>query len=319
MTTAVPGWFASFARSLRRAALALAAAAVVLGTSGTPATAQRVYVISADIDGNTRLGTVDVATGAFQQIGPAIVPGVQGFASGPNGSLLTLAFSGDLTRIDPATGLTSVIGPTGLAECMTPASVCGPTAINTLAGAGGVVYATDLQNTLYRVDPLTGAATRIGATGIPGVPFVPLAPNSDGSIGIYDEALFGVGSALYATFDVGTFDPATGVITTVVDPGLYRINPLTGAAMLVGAIPFGLGGVAGVNGTFYAVDNISGHILTLDLVNGSTQVVRGLAPEAGIVSAAYFAPTATPEPATVALVGAGLLVMLVSGRRRRPA
>jgi hypothetical protein len=240
-------------------------------------------------------------------------------ALGRNGSLLTLAFSGDLTAIDPATGLTSVVGPTGLAECLTPASVCGPTAINTLAGAGGAIYATDLHNTLYHVDPLTGAATRIGATGIPGVPFTPLATNPDGSFGIYDEALFSAGNALYATFDVGTVDPATGEITTLVDPALYRIDPLTGAAALVGAVPFGLGGVANVNGTFYAFDNIGGQILTLDLTTGDTRVVRATDPAAGIISTAYFAQSTVPEPTSVTLVGAGMIGVMVYGRRRRRA
>jgi hypothetical protein len=47
-------------------------------------------------------------------------------------------------------------------------------------------------------------------------------------------------------FDLTSFS----VVSTVVDPTLYEIDPLTGAATLVGATDLGIGAVAGVNGTY---------------------------------------------------------------------
>ncbi|MGI8745388.1 MAG: hypothetical protein ACR2NN_23005, partial [Bryobacteraceae bacterium] len=113
-----------------------------------------VYVLT----GSQQFGTVDLGTGAFHQIGPNTPEGSDGLAPGPNGSLLTLTFSGNLDSINTATGVTSVIGPTGLGDCISPASPCGPTSANNLVKFGGTLYATDLANNLYTVDPLTGGA-----------------------------------------------------------------------------------------------------------------------------------------------------------------
>src|SRR3954471_705058 len=91
--------------------------------------------------------------------------------------------------------------------------------------------ATDFQNRIYRVNPVTGAATLIGATGVPAIPFVPATLNDDGTINFYEEALFGAGGNLYATFDAFAFDLATSSVASVaVAPALYQIDPSTGRA-----------------------------------------------------------------------------------------
>ena len=86
---------------------------------------------------------------------------------------------------------------------------------------------------MYSVNPATGAATLIGTTGIPPISFVPASfiNNPDGTINFYEEALFGVGGTLYATFDALVFDLATFAPASVaVEPALYRVDPATGAA-----------------------------------------------------------------------------------------
>lgn len=271
-------------------ALVLLTASACLGSS--------VYVVNAA----NQFGTIDLATGAFHLIDPN-TPGQMGLALGPSGSLLSLAFSGSLESINPGTGLTSVIGPTGLAACATPADPCGPTGTNTIGGLAGTVYVTDLSNKLYRVNTVTGAATLIGATGIPALPFTPLSENPDGTFNAYDEALFGANGKLYATFDAFTVNSTTFTTQTIVIPdNLYQIDPTTGATTVIGPTPLFISAVADVNGTFYTFNNDTSQILTIDLANGSTSVVRGFDPAAGIIIGA--APT--PEPFSVALTGIGM-------------
>ncbi len=261
-----------------------------------------------------QFGAVDLATGAFQQIGPDLLNGETGLVPGPNGTLLSLAFSGELNSINPATGATRVVGPTGLADCATPMSPCGPTSANTLGELAGMVFATDIHNNLYKVNPLTGVATLIGPTGIPAIPFIPTTTNPDGSFNFYDEGLFGAGGKLYATFNTGTINPVTGMITHVIAPNLYQIDPTTGLTTLVAPTTFSLGAVADVNGTLYAFENDTHQVVTLDLTNGKTSVVTNFDPAVGIVAGAS---PVTPEPASFALAGIGIAAIVGFRRRRR--
>jgi len=76
-------------------------------------------------------------------------------AAGCNGTLwLSSAFANKLWTVDPATGATHLVGPTG--HALTGLVANGAQ----LYGAGGKG-----DNTFYRVDPDTGAATAIGAFG----------------------------------------------------------------------------------------------------------------------------------------------------------
>ena len=79
-------------------------AALLCGLAASAFAGPLVYVIGNNDEGIGRLGTVDVSTGAFQQIGPTAPVGTEGLALGPNGSLFTVAFSGDLYSISPTSG-----------------------------------------------------------------------------------------------------------------------------------------------------------------------------------------------------------------------
>jgi hypothetical protein len=273
------------------------------------------YVVNGPPSGSAQFGTIDLGTGAFNQIGPSAPEGSQGLVQGPNGSLLTLDFSGNLDSINPVTGVTSLVGPTGLADCAAPPiSPCGPHASNSLASAGGGIYVTDLSNNLYRVNPATGAATLVGPTGIPAVPFTPLTVNPDGSFDAFDEGLFGANGKLYATFDAITVDPTTFTTASVViAPDLYQIDPTTGATTLVGPTDLNLGAVADVNGTLYGFNEGTGQVVSLDLSNGHTTFVTNFDPAAGLVTGA----AATPEPASFALAAFGITALALFRRRRR--
>ena len=249
-----------------------------------------VYVVT----GNQQFGTLDLATGAFSQIGPDTPEGEDGLVPGPNGSLLTLTYSGNLDSINPATGITSLIGATGLADCSNfPVSPCGPTSANYLAVLGGTIYATDISNNLYTVNPFTGPATLIGPTGIPAVPAIPDSTNPDGSFNPFDESLFSAGGSLYATFDAITINPSPFTVTTVISPDLYQINPATGHATLIAPTALTVGAVVGVNGALYAFNNMAGQVANLNLTNGNTTAVSNFPPDGGLL---VQGAASTPEP-----------------------
>ena len=255
------------------------------------------------VSNTTQLGTVDLATGAFHQIGPDFPDISQGLGFGPGGSLLTMGFDGYLNSIDPATGVMTTVGPSGLSDCSTPVSPCASNSVNVLATFNGQALVTDFQNRLYDLNASTGAATLIGLTSMPVIPFVPLSQNPDGTLNIYDEAFFEANQMLYATFDAGFVDLSNGNITPVVSPMLYQIDPLTAHATSIGPTVFGLGAAVQIDGVTYAFLNATGEIATLDLSTGTTTVMGAFDPSAGIVSAAV----PTPEPASAAMVAIALI------------
>src|SRR5277367_2028328 len=202
-----------------------------------------VYVVTV----NQQFGTVDLASGSFHAIGAPAPEPMSNLVWGPDGSLFTLfTLSGSLAKINPETGKTTVIGPTGL----------GFNAF-TLAGVGQKLYLTDFNNNIYSVNPHTGSAAFIRATGIPPDPTIPFTFNNDGTFNLCDETFYGVNGELYATFDSLDFDPTPGpaslVVTTKVNPKLYRIDPSTGDATPVGHTDVQLSASVAVDKKFYGL------------------------------------------------------------------
>src|SRR6478672_9513747 len=156
------------------------------------------------INGSQQFGTIDVATGTFQQIGstPSPASGYFGLAGSANGSLLTFLYNGDVEAINPATGGATFVGRSGLGDCtMVGVSPCSPTSAFTMGSLAGNIYATDFQNDLYSINALTGAATLIAHKVIPPSRFVLGSQNGDGTLNFADEAMWGAGGKLYITFD----------------------------------------------------------------------------------------------------------------------
>jgi hypothetical protein len=279
----------------------IAPLALILCTASASA-GPLVYAVSTNYNTFTaQFGTMDLTTGTFSQIGPAIADPLEGLMPGPNGKLLSLSLSGNLDSVNPATGAVSVIGATGLGDLAGVA-----------AEFNGTVYATDLYNNFYSVNTTTGVASLIGPTGLP------ICPSLISPVEVSDEALFTANGKLYATFDGINL-----MNSTLVDsPELYQINPVTGVATLVGPTALGLDAAVQINGTVYGLDfGYAGPntVLSLNLASGSTTFLNDYvsSPVAGGVNSFdVVGVSPTPEPASIALVGIGI-ALVACGRRRR--
>jgi hypothetical protein len=275
----------------------IASAAMILSTV-TASAGSLVYTVSINYNNFTsQFGTMDLTTGAFNQIGSVISDPLGGLMPGSNGKLLSLSLSGNFDSINPATGAVSVIGATGLGN------LAGVT-----AELNGKVYATDLYNNLYGVNTSTGIASLIGPTGLP------ICPSLISPVEVSDETLFAANGALYATFDGINL-----MNSTLVDsPELYQINPVTGVATMVGATALGLQAAVQINGSVYGLDfdpTGPNAVLSLNLANGNTTFLNNYtsSPVAGGFNAfAVTGVSPTPEPASFILIFGGLLVIVGS-------
>lgn len=265
---------------------------------------------------NSQFGTMDLATGAFTKIADT-PPILQYLASGPNNNLLTMSFDGNLASINPTTGAVSVVGPTGFGNCSGSVVANLSNCQLSFGQALGKYYATDFNNDLYTVSPISGHATLVGKTGMPALTFLPGIPAADGSINFYNENLFGAGGKLYANFDTGHFQPpadpnSNPVFTELTTPALYQIDPVTGLSTKVAGTTFGQVTIANIDGNVYSFDGNDNTIRTLDVTTGVTTIIGNSDASNGLVSGV----AATPEPAPVALTCCGLALLAISMRKR---
>ncbi|MFQ5627548.1 MAG: hypothetical protein ACE5I1_02210, partial [bacterium] len=159
------------------------------------------------------------ATGAGTQIGATGFPGIAGLAINSFGKIYGITTDAQglkLIRMSATTGYAETVGL--ITSGALPASTFEAIAFSD----NDILYGIDEKNALYTIDPATGAATKIGATGV--------APNTMGKL---------TGMA---------FDPNSGrLFASLVNSGagsgldeIYEIDPANGQATLIGKT--GLGG-----------------------------------------------------------------------------
>jgi hypothetical protein len=200
--------------------------------------------------------------------------------------LLSLGFDGKLIAIDPVTAQTSVVGETGLGDCSTPTSPCGPNAALWIGRFNEHYYVTDFAHNLYSLNPKTAATKLIGHTGIPGLPFAPFSKNPDGSFNVFGEGLFEYCGKFYAYFQAGAINFATGTYTTLIPGEIYRIDPATGNATPVAPTVSSFSAINTVDDTIYAFDGLTGQIDIVDHRTGDATPVSTLDPSAGVIAGA---------------------------------
>jgi len=178
----------------------------------------------------TQFGVLVIGTGTFDPI--ADLPNsAQGLGRDSHGQLYVVDTENNLVRVNAQTGGTRVIGNTGV----TIPGPVGPSVDVFGSMATGELFLMDYLNNLYRVDPKTGAAALIGATGIPPI----TSP-------VYSSAFSGNCTSLFFTID--EVDPD---LNRIQGPSLYRIDPRTAAATLVGPTASFMPGGAFIDGQLY--------------------------------------------------------------------
>lgn len=263
----------------------LAAMTCVLGSRGVLAAThaaheddqtRNVYYTTAFSTGTGELWAIEV-TGrkiTTTDIGPIMGGGCASLAMSPSGTLLSMC--GDLfgtqklASIDTKTGLANpfgvpVPGLAIMAMAFAPNGIlyavgdCNPNGPNFECGPGP--GSDPNYNSLYTVNEVTGAVTRVGSTGAPQF-FMDLAFDRDGN-------MFGETTSLnpsYVPAILYRINPETGAATKIVNlvgsntvmglafapdgklyatdftqnSGLYLIDPKTGFESAVAALPFGL-------------------------------------------------------------------------------
>ena len=243
---------------------------------------------------------VDLATGVASNPRNLGVTSVVGITFGPGGTvygLMTFAgtYPNSLVRIDPATGNTTQIGPTGFSSVFEGDIAYDPV-------SGRLYGLTDITGTgpdprnLFTLNPATGAATVVGDIAATGDPSA-MAFSPEGALYVLDNVDGGPPDRLYRV------DPATGVAISGVDlstrlgfTGGMAFDPATRNLYVAD------GGTEGTN-ALYSVDPSTG-VMTR---------IGGLGPLAprGLAGLAFV-----PEPASfAAVVAMGLLA--VSRRNRK--
>jgi hypothetical protein len=273
--------------SLTDAALFLAAA--LSATAGTT-----VYVTNFI----GQFGTMDLATGAFNPIGPGLANSIDGLGGQPGGPFYGVdSATGHLIKVN-ADGSSVDVGDTGTGSQIGPSGVSINGSLTT-----GALYALDFSNNLLAIDPNTAATISVAHLGA-------IAPSEQIYIGNLFTSLAGNATDLFFTMEI-----PTGPLQLA--PTLYDINTLTFA---VSSVPItgtsNLIGSGWIHGALYGFTG-DGNIVTINTQTGAATVVAqydaGVIPD-GPPLTGVFGAADVPEPGTW-LAAAGLAMLALRKHR----
>jgi hypothetical protein len=179
----------------------------------------------------TQFGVLFIGSGTFTPIAD-LPKSAQGIGRDEHGRLYIVDVENNLVQVNGLTGRTKVVGNTGV----TTTGPLGPTAVDVFGSmATGELFLMDYANNLHSIDPKTGAATLIGATGIPPI----TSP-------LYSSGFSGNCNSLFFTID-----EVDENLNRLQGPSLYRIDPHTAQATLVGPTASFMPGGALIGGQLY--------------------------------------------------------------------
>jgi hypothetical protein len=253
----------------------------------------------------------------------ALLYGVTG--SGNSSSLLY--------TVDPDTGLTTLIGDTGLTH-LTGLD------FDPTSGTLYAVWSVPTLEALYTLDPGTAASTLIGSTGYQ-IPDITIGPDGvlrgwaerDGVGNDLDDPVVinkvtGATSPTSSDLDTGRTGiaslDATHIYLLNFDGKLYSVDVTDGTySLLFGGMPTHnnmlenmpnghlLTGQRGSGGTqFYEIDPSNGSWFPLEFADVEFS---------GLAYGPDSAPAPAPEPSSLVLLGGGVAALVVATRRKRKA
>ena len=234
------------------------------------------------------------------------------------------SLSGTLYDVNPLTGAAGNARPTGV-----------PYLVGLTFGPDGTLYGMGtfasgvFANSLIRIDPVTGAATRIGATGLIDIfegdlDFDPVTGRLYGVQNVpgrgANRDLFEINPASGAASRIGTitqggdlsamaFDNAGRLfVLDTADTRLLQVDPATAAVIRATPIAQDWNQTAGMDfqpgtGVLFVAEGLTDQLYTLDTTRGAVQVVGPLGAGPDEVAGLRF----VPEP------GGAVLLALVAG------
>jgi PEP-CTERM motif len=254
---------------------------------------------------NGALVTLDQTNAAVSLVGtPSGVARITGLAFDASGNLYgstitgggfpppsTITLSSDLIRLNPATGalLQNAVPITANGAHLGIAEITVQPGTGILFGVEARDDGLNQSGNLWKIDPQTGAATRVGSAG-KFFNTITFAPNGT----LYLEA---------ADLAMGPTNPSLNVI----DPNTGMILSSQATTDYFGALA-----VRPTDGVLLASTGDSAKLMTINPANGAETLVgsTGL----NYVGALAFSPV--PEPGALALLGLGLVATSIAVRQR---
>jgi hypothetical protein len=268
---------------------------------------------------NTHLFILNPANGSVvTDIGPTNTAGglnvaITGLAFDPATGVLYGSTSGKsanlpehLVTIDPATGMVTDVGATGLG---------GPVADITIDPTTGTLYGwlEPSSDDLVILNKLTGVAMVVGNSGLDTYGSG-LAANAAGTL-----FFTGTGETYFDDAPPGLSNNDYGV--------LHTINKATGLPTAVAALSGDTGGDLPINALAFDEDGTlygsrihgfgGGNPATLITINTTTGAITQKGFSVDNLDAIAFQPQVIPEPSTIMLVGVGFAALVVACRRRK--